>query len=389
MTFYVQHGYGKGQKIPAVMSGEHLTGVILSPGDEDPGALSETARSCRASALDVLIDPQTYYYSTRPAGRGRNHEAHELGINDLSWAQDAQSVSTHIDRIGQINNSTNPDGRWIAPGPLQDSFADLWTPLSVQFARTASQAWGSERTIATLAVDEAGLSEWSAIERWLDVATTLPVRGFYIVVSRPSTAYPSTPWAPTKLANLLRLIHALTELNELEVIWGFSDFEGLLGLAAGANAMAAGWSYTLRQFSSSKWMSPSTGGRAPAVRTHLQRLWALPRAETETAALFASDLREAIFTAAEVARFEEVPFDALGRVDAQVDHMKSLAARADWLAAEPGATERVSTVGASLDNAIALWDSISSTGLLPDPNYRNRVMAFRDALSLFTDQVDL
>jgi hypothetical protein len=389
MTFYVQHGYGKGQKLPAVLTGGHLGGVILSPGDEDAANLADTARFCRDNTLDVLIDPQTYLYSTQPSGRGRNHEAHELAFDGLSWAQDAQSVATHIDRIGRLNDALNPSGRWIAPGPLQHSFADLWTPLSVQFARTASQAWGPDRTIATLVVDEAGLSEWSAIERWLDVVTSLPIRGFYILVSRPSTAYPSTPWAPAKLANLLRLIHALSELNEFEVVWGYSDLEGLLGLAAGASTIATGWSYTLRQFSSSKWMSPSTGGRAPAVRTHLQRLWSLPRAETETALLFASDQREAIFTAAEIARYDSTPFDALGRVEAQVDHMNSLASRAAWLGSEPDVSTRVSTVGFSLDGAIALWDSIRDTGLLPDPSYRNRVVAYRDALTLFSDQVAL
>ena len=389
MTFYVQHGYGKGQKIPAALSDGHLGGVILSPGDEDPANLGDTARYCRENDLDVLVDPQTYLYSTQPAGRGRNHQAHGLAFDGLSWAQDAQSVATHIDRIGQLNNALNAGGRWVAPGPLQDSFADLWTPLSVQFARTASQAWGQDRTIATLAVDEAGLSDWLAIERWLDVATALPVCGFYVLVSRSSTAYPAAPWAPAKLANLLRLIHALSELNDFDVTWGFSDFEGLLGLAAGANAMATGWSYTLRQFSSSKWMSPATGGRAPAVRTHLQRLWALPRAETETAPLFASSQRDAIFTGGEISRYSSTPFDALGRVDAQVEHMRALAARAARLSSQPDIATRVSAVASSLDSAVALWDSIGTTGMLPDPSYRSRVVAFRDAMRLFTDQVAL
>ncbi|WP_425839869.1 hypothetical protein [Microbacterium sp. PA5] len=389
MTFYVQHGYGKGQKIPAVHGDGNLGGVVLSPGDEDPANLGDTARYCRQADLEVLVDPQTYLYSTQPAGRGRNHQAHELAFDGLSWAQDAQSVAAHIDRIGRLNDAVNSDGLWIAPGPLQDSFADLWTPLSVQFARTASQSWGQNRTIATLAVDEAGLSDWLAIERWLDVATALPVRGFYVLVSRPSTAYPNTPWAPAKLANLLRLIHALSELNDFDVTWGYSDFEGLLGLAAGATAMATGWSYTLRQFSSSKWMSPASGGRAPAVRTNLARLWSLPRAETETAPLFASSLRDAIFTADEIARYSTTPFDSLGRVDAQIDHMNALAARASWLSSQTDPSSRVGTVAGSLESAVALWDSIASAGMLPDPSYRNRVVALRDGLRLFTDQVAL
>lgn len=389
MTFLIQHGFGKGQKIPAVLAGGNLGGIVLGPGDEDPATLGDTARFCHQANLAVLVDPQTYLYSTQPAGRGRNHASHGLGFEGLSWAQDAQSVSTHVERIGRLNAAVNPGGQWIAPGPLQDSFADLWTPLSVQFARTASQAWGADRTIATLAVDEAGLSEWTSIERWLDVATSLPVRGFYILVSRSSTAYPAMPWSPAKLSNLLRLIHALSELNEFEVTWGFSDLEGLLGLTVGATAMASGWSYTLRQFSSSKWTSPPTGGRAPTVRTHLNRLWSLPRAETETALLFTSDLRDAIFTDAEIARYEATSFDALGRVEAQVEHMTALAAQAAWLSTQSGISERVSTVSSSLSSAIELWDAISGSGLLPDPGYRNRVVALGEALALFTDQVAL
>lgn len=389
MTFYIQQGYGKGMKLPAVLNGGHLGGVILSPGDEDSRALGDTAKWTRDNDLNVLIDPQTYLYSTQPSGRGRNHESHGLGFDGLSWAQDAQSISAHVDQVGRLNAAVNPDGRWIAPGPLQDSFADIWTPLSVQFARTASQAWGPDRTVATLAVDEAGLSDWLSMERWLNVATSLPVRGFYLLISRGSTNYPPTPWAPPKLSNLLRLIHALSELNDFEVTWGFTDFEGLLGLAVGADAMGAGWSYTLRQFSSSKWMSPANGGRAPAVRTHLKRLWSVPRAETETAPLFQSRLRERIFTPSEIAHFASTPFDELSRVDAQVEHMVALSSRAATLSAESDAAARVGAVMNSLEKAIEHWDSIGATGLLADPSYRNRVVAYREALAMFADQVTL
>lgn len=389
MTFLIQHGYGKAQKIPVVQRTGNLDGVILSPGDEDSGALRDTAQFCRSNNLRAFIDPQTYYYSTQPAGRGRTHSSHGLEFGGLSWAQDAKSISAHIDRVGSLNQAINPDGYWIAPGPLQDSFADIWTPLSVQLARTSGESWGAGRTIATLAVDESGLSSWPTIERWLDVATTLPVQGFYILISRPATAYPSAPWAPAKLANLLRLIHALGELNEFEVIWGYSDFEGLLGLAAGAHAMATGWSYTLRQFSATKWMSPAGGGRPATVRTHLNRLWALPRAETETAQMFNSELRAEIFTEAEITHFENTPFSSLTRADAQVEHMSALAARANKLSTTSDLTLRVSELTASLGRALRLFGTIDQAGLLIEPLYRNRVNAFRTALSMFADQVAL
>lgn len=389
MSFYIQHGYGKGQKIAAVAEVGNLEGVILSPGDEDPGALGDTATFSRGRGLRTLVDPQTYYYSTQPQGRGRNHEAHRLEVGDLNWAQDARSVASHIDRVGELNQAVNADGLWIAPGPLQDTFADVWTPLAVQFARTASQSWGSERTLVTLAVSESGLSDWQAISRWLDVVTTLPVRGFYLLVSRPSTSYPSGPWAPQKLTNLLRLVHALAVLNEFEVIWGYSDLEGLLALSVGGTGAASGWSYTLRQFSSAKWTDPATGGRPATVRTHLSKLWSLPRAETETSQLLNSAMRDQLFTEEELNNFAVQPLSAISRVDAQVSHLLALAEKSAWLSREDDLAVRVNAVQRSLDEAVELWNTIGGSGLLLEPQYQNRVIALRDALRGFQDHVTL
>lgn len=389
MSFYIQHGYGKGQKIAAVAEAGNLEGVILSPGDEDPGVLRDTASFSCGRGLKTLVDPQTYYYSTQPQGRGRNHEAHRLQVNDLNWAQDARSVAAHIDRVGELNQAVNADGLWIAPGPLQDTFADVWTPLAVQFARTASQSWGSERTLVTLAVSESGLSDWQAISRWLDVVTSLPVRGFYLLVSRPSTGYPSSPWPSQKLSNLLRLIHALGVLNEFEVVWGYSDLEGLLALSVGGTGIASGWSYTLRQFSSTKWIDPATGGRPATVRTHLSKLWSLPRAEAETSQLLSSTMREQIFTEAELSNFAAQPLASISRVDAQVSHLLALAEKSAWLSREDDLAVRVDAVQRSLDESIELWNAIGDSGLLLEPQYQNRVAALRDALRSFQDHVAL
>lgn len=389
MSFYIQHGYGKGQKIATVADAGDLEGVILSPGDEDPGAFGDTAAFSRGRGLKTLVDPQTYYYSTQPQGRGRNHEAHRLELSELNWAQDARSVAAHIDRVGELNQAVNANGLWIAPGPLQDTFADVWTPLAVQFARTASQSWGPERTLVTLAVSESGLSDWQAISRWLDVVTTLPVRGFYLLVSRPSTTYPSAPWPPQKLGNLLRLVHALAVLNEFEVVWGYSDFEGLLALSVGGTGIASGWSYTLRQFSSTKWTDPATGGRPATVRTHLSKLWSLPRAEAETAQLLNSTMREQIFTEAELNVLGAKPLSSISRVDAQVSHLLCLAEKAAWLSHEDDLSARVRAVQTSLDESVELWNAIGHSGLLLEPQYQNRVTALRDALRSFQDHVAL
>ncbi|SMY11137.1 hypothetical protein BJEO58_00719 [Brevibacterium jeotgali] len=389
MSFMVQHGYGKAQKISDLHNRTRVAGVILSPGDEDEDALSETAKWCSENDLKVFIDPQTYRYSTRPPGAGRKHDVHGLDFGGLTWAEDADSVSRFIAAVGRLNSRLNSNGEWIAPAPLQDTLADVWTPLAVQFARTAGHQWGADRTIATVAIDESALADWGSVERWLDVVTTLPVSGFYILVSRPSTNYPPLPWAPAKLSNLLRLVHALGTLNDFKVILGFTEFEGILSIAVGGSVAASGWSYTLRQFSSAKWMNPATGGRPATVRTHLSRMWSLPKAESESAILFNSEFKGVVFTPAEVARFDNTSFDALTRSAAQVDFLEGLAVRSNLLSSEPSISERVRVVQGSLERAIELWDQVSGSGLIVDPSYRNRVVSLRDGLNSFVAQVAL
>jgi hypothetical protein len=386
MAFYIQHGYGKGQKLRELVDLCEVEGVILSPADEDTSNLADTARWLNESGLRPLIDPQTYLYTTQPAGRGRNHGSHNIEFDGLSWAQGAQSVSKHIRSVGTLNRSINPNGLWISPGPMQDSFTDVWTPLSVQFARTASEEWGADRTLATIAVEESGLADWLSIERWLDVATTMPVAGFYILVSRASTTYPAAPWPPARLANLLRLVHVLANVNGFQVIWGYADLEGVLASAVGASGTASGWSYTLRQFSSSKWLNPATGGRPATVRVPMSRLWSLPRAEAEAATMFNSELREALFDPSEVTSYGARTFESIGRVEAQISHLVNLSKQDETLRRLTTQAQRLDAVQSSLKHALRLWTAVDQSALLADPGYSSRVESLLRALELFRSQ---
>lgn len=383
MSFFIQHGYGKAQKINTLMSQGFTSGVILSPGDEDPSSLRATAEYCAQAGLRVFIDPQTYVYSTNPQGAPRNHPAHHLKPRNFSWAQSAESITRHIAIVGELNKAINPSGIWIAPAALQSTFTDVWTPLSIQFARTASDAWGGERTMVTLAIEESALSDWARIEDWLDVATTLDVAGFYVLVSRNESKYPGLPWAPTRLANLLRLVHTLGTLNQFEVIWGYSDLEGMLGVAAGASGMAAGWSYTLRQFSASKWQSTPGGGKPATVRVHVPRLWSLLRAETEAADIFNSAMRSQIFYPDQIEDLNRQPFSSISRPYAQEQHLMVLAERANSLGHLPTQAERLDTVQNSLILAIELFEGIGRLGLLTDPRYKARVQSLSEAMTIF------
>lgn len=383
MSFFVQHGYGKSQKIQNVAAGGHLSGVVLSAADEDESSLAATADLCRELNLQVRIDPQTYVYTTAPKGRGKHHEAHGVDFAGVHWSQDAKTTAAQVNAIGSLNERLNPEGTWIAPSVLQSSFADVWTPLALQFARTASDTWGPERTIATLVLDESALETWASIDDWLDVATTLDVKGFYILVGRSNTSYPPVAWSHERLSNLLRLIYNLSQLNGYEVSWGYSDNEGLLGLAAGGTSMSSGWSYTLRQFNPSKWQpNDSAGGRAPVARYQVSRMWSPLRVETEAIRLFDSTLQSAVFTPNQIRDLTARPLNVLTRADVQEQHMLMLARRADFLTGK-AIPARLDWVTSSLEGAVGLMKDAERARIILESRYRPRVDSLLASLERF------
>lgn len=263
MSFFAQHGYGKSDKLDVLADRGVLGGVILSAADESVDALRGTTRAMAKRGIDTLLDPQTYVY-TIPNAVGRCHADLGLAFGAIHWGSVTPAdIEAQVEAVLEANRAVSTTGPVIAPGPRQGTFGDLWLPLALQYARTTATRADGRAVLASVVVEEAALGDWSAIERWLDVATTLDLEGFYVVVSR-RTPYPSA-WDRGALANLLRLIYRLSILNEYRVTVGYADLGGLAAIAVGADAIASGWHYRQRHFLSERWV-PSTGGQAPIPR---------------------------------------------------------------------------------------------------------------------------
>lgn len=384
MSLYLQHGYGKGQKIQTLASSGALRGVILSPGDEDDGPLGRTVSEVKRLGLRVCVDPQTYVYSTAPRGFGRKHESHRIRFDDLHWSQPVSATLQQVARVGEMHDRVNPGGLKFAPTVVQASFDDVWTSTAFQLASTAASEWGPDRTVATLAIEDTALDTWRQIDEWLDVATTLDVFGFYILVGRKDTSYPPVAWSSERLANLLRMIYVLTELNEYKVCWGYADGEGLAGLAAGASALAAGWNYSLRQFKPSKWQpSDRKGGVAPNSRFYVERLWSPILATAEADNLYDSDLRNEVFSEKELQSVEGREFDDIGVVDAQLQFLTGLSGQAHAITAISGVAPRLDYVQSSLHSAEALFGSIEREGIPLAGRYLGRIRALASGIERF------
>ena len=384
MTMHVQHGYGQGDRIAALADPSVVHSVILSPTDQGPRKLLETSIDCQDRGLSVLLDPQSYIYAPDIGAVARNHEENDLEFIGMNWSQPPTSTMDMIARVGLLNDAIGGSIR-IAPSPLQSSFADVWTPLSIQLARAGSDAWGREKTIATLAIEESAFSDRAQVDAWLDVATTLEVRGFYLLVQRSNTSYPPVPWAAETLANVMSAIYVLTELNDYEVHWGYSDLEGLLGLAAGATAIATGWSHGLRQFSTSKWV-PRTGGRQPAMRYPMRSIMSVPAAEAEAAQMFQTVLQEDLFDPAEVRLRSAEGFDGM---NLREYHVRYLTWLADMVAELHGRStpNSLTQLHRMLDSAVSILErpEITRAVALP-PSYAGRLRNQRSAIEAFRDR---
>jgi len=76
------------------------------------------------------------------------------------------------------------------------------------------------------------------------------------------------PVDPVQLANLMYVVYALTELNERQVVVGYTGLWGILPMAAGATAVATGWHLASRRMTTRKFE------QVPSVRrAALRRVW--------------------------------------------------------------------------------------------------------------------
>ncbi|MCD2119615.1 MULTISPECIES: hypothetical protein [Rhodococcus] len=380
MNFFIQHGYGKGTKISDVFDQGSLGGVILSPGDEEPTALRSTVSAINDLGIVPLLDPQTYVYSITPPGVARCHSSHGVNFRQVKWSQSAREVESQIESIRAANVAVGIDGPMIAPTCVQSTFTDIWTPLSLQYARSALDSWGSENTIASVAIDEGALTNWHDIADWLDIVTGIDVRGFYIVVNRSNKGYPPVPWDSLRLGNLLRLMYNLSVLNEYEVHWGYSDLEGVAAIAAGVGSVSSGWHYTLRQFFTSKWQPSPSGGQPPTPRVYVPALWASLKAEEELSYITRLPYRDEILQAHILSRFASGNFSSWGRPEGQVQFMTELSNRVSDAARSIDISTRLDELDIDLQNAADLYGRIKRDRIVLPPSYAGRVSTLRYSL---------
>lgn len=376
MSLFAQHGYGKGDKLERLGNSHAIDGVILSPADEGAAALRQTARDLRLYDVTTLLDPQTYVYAI-PDAVARSHEENGLDFGTISWGSlTTADVGGHAASVVAVNEQMGTDGPIIAPGPRQLSFADPWTPFAFQYARATLEVAQGRPVLASLIIEEAGLGDWSAIEQWLDMATTLDVAGFYIVVGRHGN-YPSA-WDGALLANLGRLVYRLAVLNDYHVIVGYSDIAGLVSIAVGAEAIASGWSYRQRHFLAERWI-PRRGGQPASPRVTAIGLMAPLLAVGEGQAASRSARGDRVIDDPLLRRRIATDPASWTNPEAQMQFLETLSSLVGDLEALRSAAERVAQLQDLVARSRSLATDLARDGVHVDAVHRSTLAAIASA----------
>lgn len=382
MSYWIQHGYGKSNKLDLVRAQVPVAGVILSAGDEDPSAMRATIETL--VDCEPVVDPQTYVYSL-PGGTARCHRSHNLEFQPLSWSTPPSQIVAIAQAVIDANQFLGT-ARIIGPTCLQRSFADVWASLALQLTRATLDA-ANVPVLSSLVVDESALSNWHEIQDWLDVATTLDVDGFYVAINRARAPY-LAPWDVTRLANLLRLVYSLSVLNDYQVIVGYSDFEGLLAYAAGATGHATGWHYSLRRFSETKWQ-PSSGGRQAAPRYTSRPLLTPLRAVGEGDQIASSRFASRLITSRSArTRLADDP-EHWSAADAWGQHLLAVGKLSAAVATGLSVSGRLSAVSDRIDQARNYLVELQDDGIVLPAEYDTRLRGFDAALDAFVKAEDL
>lgn len=378
MPLYAQHGYGKGEKLNMLADGGHVGGVILSPADEGRDALRATARAMNRRSVETLLDPQTYVH-TIPDAVGRCHDEFGLSFSPIYWsATTPADVEFQVEAVIAANNDVGTSGPIIAPSPRQGAITDLWLPLSLQYARTTIARATGRPVLASLVVEETGLTSWPAIEQWLDVATSLEVQGFYVIVGRRA-GYPAG-WDRLALTNLLRLIYRLAILNKYRVVLGYGDLGGLGGIAAGAQATASGWNYMQRQFVSERWV-PRAGGRQPNPRVTSAALLSPLQGVGEMESAARSPVGPSVLPEPTLRARLASRATSWSRADAHVQHLEVLGGLVADLESRGNISARLDALSDMTTAAQRLLADLGRSGVSLDAAYGNAVTALRAAVA--------
>jgi hypothetical protein len=259
--------------------------------------------------------------------------------------------------------------RLISPTISFDDFKNPWSQIALSMAQESidvhSELSQPPPLLVTFVIDEQAIKSKSGMEEFLDVATTLDVQGFYLLVKRTRARY-QAEYEISTLSNLMYFVYVLAEVNGFEVVCGYTDFEGLLLKSVGASAIATGWFNSLRRFTFNRFKPRRGGGQAPAMYTSSPLLASITLNPTLQSA-YDLDTLPLVLSGSSYDRdiLEREPSEAVWpRPKAFMHHLEVLSTMLNTLGQQREVTDRLEWLDREIRKAIGLRTLLEGAGVL-------------------------
>lgn len=271
MSLYLQHGHGKSTRITDAYNDGSATGVIFSPRNEKIEKLNDYIAELRSlGSFDLMLDPQ-FHISTVSPPKDRylpdDYGYYQAGRTTRDFTG-ARKIQKYAQETLEFQHAMDVD-RLVSPTVIVSAFSDRWSQIALQLADASCDHHGGMSSpkplLLSFVVSESAFDSRPEVDQFLDELTTWDATGFYICIVRDEATY-TQKFDPDRFAHLMYATYVLGELNDFEVVFGYADYLGLALRAAGASAIASGWSQSLRQCHSNTFIKTDNMARRPLVR---------------------------------------------------------------------------------------------------------------------------
>lgn len=357
MPLLAQCGYGRNTKIEDGIQANTLAGVIMSPRDEKPERLEPFCSELRQISPDafILFDPQFYATPLSSARDGQlsNYPYYKGNVGLSRNRFRPNQIQSYVKDCLGYQYTCLPDlSRLISPTVGFGEFDDAWSQIALNMADASidfhAESDSEPALLISIMIPELALRDFVKMNEFLDTLSAMDVAGFYLIVQRNGNSL-NPAMDSVALANMMYLVYVLGELNQFELVMGYSDWIGGLFQAVGATYSASGWHNGLRQFSMARFL-PTTGGGRARKRYSSFPMLSSPLLTPELDDIYKLDMLPFALTNSP---HDEILLDGPGQKE--TEWTDAIACQAHWHSLELfyTAVESVQGVPAKLERALA------------------------------------
>lgn len=267
MAVYIQHSYGKSDKILKSIEKNLVSGVIFSPkGESSVQKMIDTVAEYAQMGVETYFDPNFHLslIENCPDNKIKDYAYYKSNLKYKDFIS-PKRILEYVETCLDFQNNLNVTSLF-SPTCIIEAFDDKWCGAAMQMAQCAldyaNENKSSDIYITFVISDNAFLGSKESLDDFITTLTSIDnLDKIYLIINKSLEAY-SPQIDSCKLQNIMYFIYALSKWNNIQVTCGYSDILGLMYLSAGADRITTGWSQKSRFFCRNNYKE-MTGGSLP------------------------------------------------------------------------------------------------------------------------------